>query len=264
MNRAIRTRLADLFLSAFAEPAKRDTVLWLALYCELSTERRAPLVPTADLEAAWADRYHGAAPPARAFEPDLAGLDGVLELRRLDGGSEPTGVPSRRREGVRVGAEAHPDLLPFLAAGCDRLRTYAQVVRQVALQEEALEQMEPLRRAVAEAALCFNAGLFFEAHEHLERHWVGLPPGAARRFLQGVIQISVGFHHALRGSYEGAVNQLEKGLAKLAGPEGDTLGLDCARFRHEVTAARQGIVARGRHGMRRAVLDELPRMHLGR
>jgi hypothetical protein len=122
--------------------------------------------------------------------------------------------------------------------------------------------MAPLHRAVAEAAACFNVGLFFEAHEHLEHHWVSLPPSPTKRFIQGIIQVSVGFHHVMRGSYDGAVNQLEKGLAKLVASCGDVVGLDANRFRREVAEVRRRIVDCGRERMRRPRLDELPRMHL--
>jgi uncharacterized protein len=153
-------------------------------------------------------------------------------------------------------------VLPCLAAVGERVRIYADVVRESAARASAVERLEPLRRGVAEAAICFNAGLFFEAHEHLEDRWRRLPPTSTKRFVQGIIQISVGFHHAMRGSYQGAVNQLTKGLAKLAeGPEG-ALGLERDRFVREVEAARQEIVARGRQRMRRVSLEALPRMHL--
>jgi hypothetical protein len=66
----------------------------------------------------------------------------------------------------------------------------------------------------------------------------------------------------MRGSYQGAVNQLGKGLSKMGdAPEG-TLGLDRDRFAREVEATRKEIVSRGRQRMRNAGLQELPRMPL--
>jgi predicted metal-dependent hydrolase len=158
--------------------------------------------------------------------------------------------------------EGHPQLCRCLGAACDRVRSYVKVLQQATAQQRRLEQIQPLHRTVAEAGMCFDAGLFFEAHEHLEHQWVRLPPGSVKRRLQGIIQISVGFHHAMRNSYDGAVNQLEKGLAKLADAPGEILGLDCARLRQEVAEVRRQIVTRGRGGMRSASLDELPRMRI--
>ena len=262
MNRAVRNRLADLLLGAFSDPAKRDAILRLALYWELCAGERQPRINGRDLEAAWARRYPELAAHPWSSAEATAELKGILEVRGLADAPEHGVQASESQESVAPWYEPHADLLPFLAAAGERVRIYAQVVSQAAAQVSVFEQLEPLHRGMAEAAICFNAGLFFEAHEHLEHHWLDLPPTPTKRFVQGIIQISVGFHHAMRGSYQGAVNQLEKGLAKVAEAPGDALGLDRDRFRRDVEAARQGMVARGRQRMRQAALPELPRMHL--
>lgn len=262
MNRAVRNRLANLLLGAFGDPAKRDAILRLALYWELCAGQRQPRIRVPDLEAAWARRYPELAGHPWSTAAAMAELKGLLEARGVSGGPVHGVQASVSQDSVTTWYEPHADLLPFLAAAGARVPVYAQVVRQAAAQVSAFERLEPLHRGVAEAAICFNAGLFFEAHEHLEDHWHQLPPTPTKRFVQGIIQISVGFHHAMRGSYEGAVNQLRKGLAKLAEAPGDALGLDRDRFLREVEAARQEIVARGRQRTRQAALPELPRMHL--
>jgi predicted metal-dependent hydrolase len=260
MNRDIRNRLANLLLGAFGNVTRREAVLRLALFCELGGEQGQPRIPAAAFDSAWAARYpevsaHGCAPGV------AAALDGLIEVR---GGAE---VPGDSRAVGSQGAvtswyEAHPDVVPFLASVGERVRVYADVVLRVEKEWNAFERLDPLRRGVAEAAACFNAGLFFEAHEHLEGYWRELAPAPTKRFVQGLIQVSVGFHHAMRGSYQGAVNQLGKGLSKLGdAPEG-ALGLDRERFAREVEAIRKDIASRGRQRMRRAVLHELPRMHL--
>jgi hypothetical protein len=262
MNRAVRNRLAGLLLGAFGDPAKRGAILRMALYWDLCAGERQPGITVADLEAAWATRYRElTADPWNSAEA-VAELKGILEARGVAGAPQHGVRASESKVSVTPWYEPHPDLLPFLPAAGERVRIYAQVVRQAVAQLSTFERLEPLHRGVAEAAICFNAGLFFEAHEHLEHHWHQLPPTPTKRFVQGIIQISVGFHHAMRGSYQGAVNQLGKGLAKLAEAPGDALGLDRDRFRRDVEAARQAMVARGRQRMRRAALQELPRMHL--
>jgi len=253
--------LAHLLLGAFGDPAKREAILRLALYWELCGERQ-PRVSVPDLEAAWARRYPEQPAHPGGFAEVAAELQGVLALRGVAEAPEHGIQASESRNCVVPWYEPRPDVLPFLEAAGERVRIYAQVVRQGAASLSAFERLEPLQRVLAEAAICFNAGLFFEAHEHLEEHWRDLPPTPTKRFVQGIIQISVGFHHAMRGSYQGAVNQLGKGLAKLAqAPEG-ALGLDLDRFVREVEAARKEIVARGRQRMRQGALAELPRMHL--
>jgi predicted metal-dependent hydrolase len=142
------------------------------------------------------------------------------------------------------------------------VRVYLAVLQEVGARRATLDAMEPVSRTIIEAAFCFNAGLFFEAHEHLEHRWVALPRGPIKRFVQGIIQISVGLYHARRGSYHGAVNQLAKGLEKLGGLGGLVMGLDCDRFVREVTVFRQQLTARGSDDTGPLPLEEMPNMRL--
>jgi len=81
----------------------------------------------------------------------------------------------------------------------------------------------------------FNAGLFFECHDTLEEVWRGTR-GPARDFLQGLIQISVGFYHLDNRNLLGGGSQLEKGLRRLEAYGSEYLGLELARLRDEVKA----------------------------
>lgn len=60
----------------------------------------------------------------------------------------------------------------------------------------------------------FNRGCYFECHDILEDLWHETR-GTDRLFLQGLIQISVGFYHLSNGNYKGAASQLTRGLSKL-------------------------------------------------
>jgi hypothetical protein len=259
MKRSVRNRLAELLLGAFDEPEMRAALAWLALFCELAAQRNRPEVPLADLLAA-----------PRAVFPDmdrtvdvalahLIGPGKLLRLRRADTGEiHSTGIPSRL-EGEPWLVEPEPDARTSFTAIRERVRIYTGLMGRIG-RRTTPSPMDPLQRAMAEAALCFNAGLFFEAHEHLEHHWAGQPTGKTRRFLQGIIQISVGFHHAHEGNYDGAINQLAKGLEKVAGTTGEMLGLDCNDFLPKVAAAREAILRRGRAEMSPVPLSEIPRM----
>jgi uncharacterized protein len=66
-----------------------------------------------------------------------------------------------------------------------------------------------------QAVELFNRQEFFECHEVLEDLWRPLPPGPEKQFLQGFLQIGVGFHHLKNGNYTGAKNLLMAGLEKL-------------------------------------------------
>lgn len=261
MKRAVRNRLADLLRGAFDDPAKREELLWLGLYCERSKAAGHGNQAIGDLMAAWARRYPDIAMIPGTLRDLLGSLRGLVKIVRSDGSAGRRRAVSATPRAADLYIRLHPDMCVDLPEACERVRTYLRVLEQVDAHKGAFEEMEPLHRAVALAALCFNAGLFFETHELLEHRWLHLEDGPLRRYVQGLIQISVGFHHAMRGSYQGAVNQLGKGLAKMTDAPGDSLGLDRFRFVGEVETVRQAMVARGRQGMRQATMQEIPRMH---
>jgi predicted metal-dependent hydrolase len=68
---------------------------------------------------------------------------------------------------------------------------------------------------LTEGVVLFNQQAFFECHEVLEDLWRPLPMGAEKQFLQGLIQIAVGFHHHQKRNQVGAKSLLTSGLEKL-------------------------------------------------
>jgi len=60
----------------------------------------------------------------------------------------------------------------------------------------------------------FNRGEFFACHEVLEQVWLEARE-PQKLFLQGLIQIAVGFHHLRRNNLVGAQRLLHAGAAKL-------------------------------------------------
>jgi hypothetical protein len=89
----------------------------------------------------------------------------------------------------------------------------------------ALDPAEGLARGLAEAAILFDAGLYFEVHELLEGHW-RRTTDPQRRVIQGLIQIAVAFHHYEDGNLRGARRLLDEGLAKIAAPAAVGMDLD--------------------------------------
>lgn len=67
---------------------------------------------------------------------------------------------------------------------------------------------------LAEGLKCYRARQFFEAHEHWESVWLGCPQ-PEKKFLQALIQVTVGFHHLHRDNRIGAVRLLTASLRKL-------------------------------------------------
>ncbi len=82
-----------------------------------------------------------------------------------------------------------------------------------------------LETALGQAALLFDARLFFEAHERLEPYWIQAL-GPERERLQGLIQVSVAFEHLASGNARGARALLRDGVAKLAAHACRDLELD--------------------------------------
>jgi predicted metal-dependent hydrolase len=90
----------------------------------------------------------------------------------------------------------------------------------------------------------FNRGEFFECHETLEALWLA-EPGPLRRLYQGILQIGVAFHHQRRGSYRGAMNLLDAGIAHLTPFAPRCLGVDVAALLAAAHQCRAAIAALG-------------------
>jgi predicted metal-dependent hydrolase len=93
------------------------------------------------------------------------------------------------------------------------------------------EQRLALARGVAQ----FNRGLYFEAHDTLEAVWSGFR-GPSRDFFQGLIQVSVGFHHLGRGNRTGALTTFTRALGRFEPYPARYLGFDLAAERARLQA----------------------------
>ncbi|WP_230202749.1 DUF309 domain-containing protein [Parafrankia discariae] len=71
------------------------------------------------------------------------------------------------------------------------------------------------RAALSAAQDLLDAGLYFQAHEVLERAW-RTAPAAERGLWRALTQIVVGLVHAARGNTRGATALLRRGLTGLA------------------------------------------------
>ncbi len=65
----------------------------------------------------------------------------------------------------------------------------------------------------------FNNAEFFDAHEALEDVWRAAPP-ENKKFLQGMVQIAVAFHHYSTGNRVGMRSVLERAIRNLSEPSG--------------------------------------------
>ena len=95
----------------------------------------------------------------------------------------------------------------------------------------------------------FNRREFFDCHEVLEDLWRPLPEGDEKTFLQGVLQVAVGYHHLLKGNFIGAKNKLFEGLEKLeATAESEyRSGIELGAFFNAVQFSYQCLITLGGH-----------------
>jgi hypothetical protein len=75
--------------------------------------------------------------------------------------------------------------------------------------------MQGMEALYEKAIEYFNNGYFFEAHDTFEELWMD-DRDEAKRFYQGLVQLSTGFYHLVMKNLKGAESQLTKGVEKLS------------------------------------------------
>jgi predicted metal-dependent hydrolase len=86
----------------------------------------------------------------------------------------------------------------------------------------------------------FNQASFFACHEALEDAWRDAPE-SERKFLQGLIQIAVAFHHYSKGNSTGARSLLARALQNLAEYPEEFAGLELTPLRRSVAGWREAL-----------------------
>lgn len=86
----------------------------------------------------------------------------------------------------------------------------------------------------------FNSGDYFACHDTFESIWMDTR-GEHRRFLQGMIQSSVGIYHGLHSNLRGAYSQTDKALQKLRDYPARYAGIDLESFRDAVQVLHDSI-----------------------
>lgn len=170
----------------------------------------------------------------------------------LGAAGPPSGFPEelfdRGGDGWRIkpGYQQHAQALASRAARAAR-----------ALADRPLAPPDPpLAVILDEAATLFEAGLYFEVHEVLEPSWMRAD-GPARKSLQGLIQVAVGFQHLANGNLEGARALLHEGAAKLIGQRLD--GRDLDGFARAVIRCEREVVRPAPEATRRFDWGAVPR-----
>jgi hypothetical protein len=82
----------------------------------------------------------------------------------------------------------------------------------------------------------YNAGHYHAAHDAWEDHWLDLPAGEDRDFLQGLIQFTAAVHHTTEDNADGAAGLAESALEYLDGLGERYRGVDLAPVREHLAA----------------------------
>jgi len=90
----------------------------------------------------------------------------------------------------------------------------------------------------------FNERQFFEQHEAIEQEWHA-ERGPIRRLYQGILQIGVGFHHALNGNQRGAVKLLSAGIEKTSEFTPTALGIETGALVEEAQTCLDALIELG-------------------
>jgi hypothetical protein len=144
--------------------------------------------------------------------------------------------PRARRELNALAAEGSsaPEWLSRETVHGEALRARARSAAQALAASRPAVTGDPLDAVLADAAVLFDAGLFFEVHELLEPHWRDASADA-REALRGLIQIAVGYQHRANGNLRGARSLLAGGAERVRG--GAIAGYPLAGFAERVRAS---------------------------
>jgi predicted metal-dependent hydrolase len=242
MRRELRDHLGELLAGAMVDPARVPPVHWLHSYCHVVAVRGETLAPFHELLRRCietADAFP--LDPVGAAGSALVALD-VLELRRAGEAVQGNRIPlALAHDGWDlVILEEHRD---DLGEATLKARAFWDALRRV--YERAAGPTQDLEEVLARAATLFNVGLYFEFHEILEGYWMGHAKGPMREFLQGLIQIAIGFYQIGRRNPVGALAQFQKGLEKAEGLGDRYLGLELRDFLDAVRTCRDTVAALG-------------------
>jgi uncharacterized protein len=148
---------------------------------------------------------------------------------------------------------------PQPAATMERVRLRFEPLIEQVLSSSGDCAGEP-PAGVLEGIRLFNERKFYECHEEIEHEWHA-EPGPIRDLYQGILQIGVGFHHALGGNHRGAVLLLTDGIEKTSRFLPVCLGIDTTRFVAESQACLEQIANLGPESLNRFDRRLIPMVH---
>jgi len=129
---------------------------------------------------------------------------------------------------------------------------------------EAIEDscLQPLSADALRGLESFNAGQYFEAHEHLEDAW-NADDGAARELYRAVLQVAVAYLQIERHNYRGATKMFLRARQWLAPLPDICRTIDVGRLRVDAENVRQALAGLGPEKIGRFDLGSLPPVRYG-
>ena len=109
--------------------------------------------------------------------------------------------------------------------------------------------------------LAFNAGDYWDQHEHFEAAWLA-EERPIREMYQGILQVGVAFLLIQRGKWAGAVKMFRRGLPRLRGLPDICQGIHIAPLRAQAEAIHREITALGRDGLNCFDQSQFPKIEM--
>ncbi len=131
---------------------------------------------------------------------------------------------------------------------------------RVARTEGGIPPPTSLPAGVEEGIRLFNQRRFYEQHEVIEHEWHA-EHTPIRTLYQGILQIGVGFHHALNGNYGGALSLLTDGTTKVAQFSPTRYDLDLDRLVRETGACIEQLIVLGERNIAAFEPELIPTIH---
>ncbi len=199
----------------------------------------------------------------RVLDVHLSDLkEGDASARHLPAGEGDLPWPALLRaiHGVYRGPMMLEGVVGELHQRLDRVRDHLEPI----LADVAREEADPCAGfpppGVLAGIRCFNAREFYDAHEVIEHEWHA-ERRPVRRLYQGILQIGVGFLHALRGNHAGALLLLADGIEKTGEFAPRCLGIETGLLALEAQACLDRLRALGPERLADFDHDTIPTIH---
>jgi len=238
MNSSLRNFAAELLCHALATPDRLGDLLWWVGFCTVADREHSPTVSAASLEKEVSRREEEAR--ERGLMVPERSLPEFFQLVHAGAAAPSEQWPEVQRNPGAFSIHWNSAPIPPVHS----LRLLSEVYWDILLEIKPRKKIVPtdLEKLLTIGAGLFNHGLFFEFHELLEEPW-SRAQGPEKQFLQGLIQIAVGFYRLQARKVRGCLQLLREGEGKAAPFAPACLGLEVQEFLAGIAACR-GAVAR--------------------